>query len=48
MKFVVFAALAALTVVTAGCYRSTCGRPVAAPVCAPVPPPPMAPVTLEK
>lgn len=48
MKFFVFAALAALTVVTAGCYRSTCARPVAAPVCAPVPPPPAFAPTLEK
>ncbi len=49
MKFVVFAVMAALTVVSAGCCRTKCAP--AAPACAPAmmpPPPMMPPPTLEK
>jgi hypothetical protein len=48
MKFFVIAALAALTVVSAGCCRTNrCAAP--APACAPMAPPPMMPPpTLEK
>jgi len=49
MKYVVFAVMAALTVVSAGCCRTNrCAAP--APACAPMmpPPPQMPPPTLEK
>lgn len=48
MKALVFAAFAALVVVSAGCCRTRACAP-AAPACAPVPPPPpMHYPTLEK